>query len=216
MTSIHTRAALALVLFAGVLPAAHARPVTYAGGHLIVADHQANMNQLRYTYSPSFRWSASIGQLRVDGLDGIGETRLDYVRTSRLLGRWNAPTSQGNAFGWVGIGQRRHGGDSGTAQHAGFQLDWETRRVYTELTSEWHGGFGPDHRFDTASFGWAPYEHDHRRMAAWIVVMGMRTDGAADEKVMPVAMLRLFTTRWWLEAGANADGDPIINLMLNL
>ena len=225
-TILHARAATAFALFAlplcGLLlaTAASARPVSYADGHMFMADYQPDMQQASYTYSPSFRWSASVGQLRVDDLDGAAESRLDYVRSARLLRRWNGPASQGNAFGWVGVGHRRFdtasGRDSGTAWHTGFQLDWETRRVYTALTSEWHGGAGPDFRLDTASLGWAPYKHDHDRMATWFVVKGMRTEGAIDEDVMPVGMLRFFTARWWVEIGATADGEPIANLMLNL
>ena len=225
-TPLHARAATAFALIAASLcglllaPAASARPVSYADGHMFMADYQPDMQQVSYTYSPSFRWSGSVGQLRVDELDGVDESRLTYVRSSRLLRRWNAPASQGNAFGWVGVGHRRFdtgtGRESGTAYHAGFQLDWETRRVYTSVTSEWHGGVGPGYRLDTASLGWAPYKHDHDRMATWLVLKGMRTEGAIDEDVMPVAMLRFFTARWWVEIGANADGEPLANLMLNL
>jgi hypothetical protein len=29
-------------------------------------------------------------------------------------------------------------------------------------------------------------------------------------------MLRFFTTRWWFEVGADGDGKPLANLMINL
>lgn len=181
-----------------------------------MADHGADMDLLSYTYSPSFRWSGSVGRLHVDDLQTAGDSRLDYVRVSHLVKRWNGPASQGNAFIWGGLGHRRTDVASGTERHLGLQLDWETRRVYTSVISEWHGGAGPDYRLDAVALGWAPYEHDLDRMATWFVVKGMRTQGALDDDWKPVGVLRLFTARWWLEVGADGDGQPVANLMLNL
>jgi hypothetical protein len=193
-----------------------ARPISYAGGHMLMADHQSDMDQWSYAYSPSFRWSASLGELRLDETGGHDELTLRYVRASRLLKRWNLPAAQANVFVWGGLGQvdLRHG-SSGSARHVGFQADYETRRIYTSFVSELHEGTGGSRRFDTASIGWAPYEHDIDRMAAWIVVKGLRTSDAVDDPIKGATMLRLFTPRWWLEAGVDTDGQPLGNIMIN-
>ncbi|HEY7906096.1 MAG TPA: hypothetical protein VIC53_04145, partial [Wenzhouxiangella sp.] len=47
---------------------AWARPVTYTGGKVVIADVQPNMKAWRYGYSPSFRWSTSVGGLYLDDL----------------------------------------------------------------------------------------------------------------------------------------------------
>ena len=193
-----------------------ARPISYAGGHMLMAEHQADMDLVSYTYSPSFRWAASAGALRVDGLERSDSLELGYVRAAHLLHRWNLPSAQANAFAWGGLGEGRTALGSGLARHVGLQLDYETRRVYTSLVTELHEGDGWSHRFDTAAIGWAPYEHDIDRIATWIVVKGSRTSNAVDDDVKPAAVLRFFTTRWWLEVGADADGRPLANLMLNL
>lgn len=210
-----TRGLQALALFALSLPVL-ARPVSYAGGHMFMADHLPDMDALSYTYSPSSRWSASVGALRVDELARSGRLDLDYVRASRLLHRWNLPSAQANAFGWVGLGNARTESDSGLGRHVGVQLDYETRRIYTSFVSELHEGVGYSNRFDTAAIGWAPYAHDVDRVATWIVLKGQRSSGAIDDRVKPSAVLRLFTTRWWLEVGADGDGRPVANVMLNL
>lgn len=207
-----------LVALAGLLPAApaHARPISYADGHMLMADHQADMDQWSYTYSPSFRWSGSVGLLRLEGLERTSQLELGYLRAAHLARRWNLPTAQANAFVWGGLGEGRTALGSGLARHIGLQVDYETRRVYTSFVSELHEGDGWSHRLDTAAIGWAPYAHDVDRMATWIVLKGSRTTNAVDDSVKPAAMLRFFTTRWWLELGADADGRPLANLMLNL
>ena len=204
-------AAVALAL-AGPLTA---RPISYADGHMLMAESDTDAFHASYTYSPSFRWSASVGTLRHDGLGRSGRLSLDYVRAARLLHRWNLPTAQANAFGWVGAGRARTALGDGTARHAGLQVDYETRRVYTSFVSELHEGDGWSHRFDSASLGWAPYPHDIDRMATWFVLKGTRTTNADDRDVKGALVLRLFTTTWWVEAGADEDGRPLANLMLN-
>lgn len=200
------------LLFPATLPA---RPVSYAGGHMLMADHQPDMDQWSYTYSPSFRWSASVGQLRAEDLESTHELDLSYLRAARLLHRWNLPAAQANAFVWGGIGHGRTRHASGTARHLGLQIDYETRRVYTSLVSELHEGSGWSHRFDTAAVGWAPYAHDVDRMATWIVLKGMRATHTDEADIKAAAMLRLFTLNWWFEAGADEDGRPLVNLMFN-
>jgi hypothetical protein len=193
-----------------------ARPVSYADGHMLMVDHQADIDLVSYTYSPTFRWSVSAGGLRATDLARSETLELGYVRAARLLHRWNLPEAQANAFVWGGLGEGRTAFGSGLARHVGLQLDYETRRVYTSFVSELHEGSGWSHRFDTAAVGWAPYAHDVDRVATWIVLKGMRTTHAVDDTVKPAAALRFFTTRWWLEVGADADGRPLANLMLNL
>lgn len=205
--------ALAALLAAGGLAA---RPVSYAGGHMLMIDHQSDLDQWSYTYSPSFRWSVSAGRLRLEGLERTGSLDLRYARAARLLHRWNLPTAQANAFAWAGLGEARTGLGTGAARHLGLQLDYETRRIYTAFVSELHEGEGWSHRLDTASLGWAPYPHDVDRMATWFVLKGMRATNAREREVKPAAVLRLFTPRWWLEVGTDADGKPLANLMLNL
>ena len=208
-------AVLAAVALALASTAA-ARPISYADGHMLMAESDTDAFHASYTYSPSFRWSASLGTLRHDDLGRTGRLSLGYVRAARLLHRWNLPTAQANAFGWIGMGHARTDLGDGTARHVGVQVDYETRRVYTSFVTELHESDGWSHRFDTAAIGWAPYAHDIDRVATWVVLKGMRTTNALDDEVKPVAVLRFFTTRWWLEVGTDADGRPLANVMVNL
>ena len=215
MPRILSTGLMALAGIAFAMPSL-ARPISYAGGHMLMAEHEPDLDRFSHTYSPSFRWSVSAGGLRATDLDRSDELELGYVRASRLLHRWNLPSAQANAFVWGGIGEGRTGLGTGLARHAGLQLDYETRRIYTSLVSELHEGDGWSHRFDTAALGWAPYAHDIDRVATWVVLKGMRASNAKDDGIKPAAVLRFFTTRWWLEVGADADGRSLANVMLNL
>ena len=200
--------------------AAQARPVGYADGHMLMVDANEDVQQVAYTYSPSFRWSVSGGQARMERLEGVsGTTSVTFVRASRLLQRWNLPSAQGNAFVWAGVGNARYAGPAAglgnDVWHAGLQLDFETRRIYTALVSEYFAAEGWHLRSDVASFGVAPYEHDMDRMATWIVLKAKRTSGMRMDEVNRELALRFFTSTWWIDAGIDQDGRPALNLMFN-
>ncbi|TVQ27807.1 MAG: hypothetical protein EA370_17565 [Wenzhouxiangella sp.] len=193
-----------------------ARPITYTGGQVLVAEAQADQWQARYTYSHSFRYSTSVGYLSMDDLRRTGELDLAYARLAWLARRWNQPNSQGNLFLWGGLGHARTDLGSGVGRHVGFQADWETRRIYTAAVSELHDGAGWRHRNDTVSLGLAPFEHDFERTAVWLVGKGMRTVGAVEDKPKAALVLRLFNPSWWLEAGVDSNGKPLAFFMINL
>ncbi|HAI58333.1 MAG TPA: hypothetical protein DCM32_00435 [Xanthomonadaceae bacterium] len=205
-------AALAVLAIA---PPTLARPITYTGGTVMRADTHADGHHVRLTHSHTFRWSSSVGTIRYDGLARTGELDIEYVRVAHLAHRWNFPTAQGNAFIWGGVGHARTRLGSGFSPHVGLQLDYETRRIYTAFNSDLYEGDGWSHRMDVATIGWAPYEHDIDRLATWIVVRGTHTTNAAESGVMAQAILRFFTPTWWLEVGADENGEPLAGLMIN-
>ncbi len=205
-------AALALLAIA---PSAHARPITYTGGTMLMAETTDDGSHASLTRSHSFRWATSVGVLRHDDLGRTGELDLEYVRVAHLVRRWNFPEAQGNAFVWVGAGHARTDVGSGFSPHVGLQVDYETRRIYTAFNSDLYEGDGWSHRMDMVTLGWAPYEHDIDRLATWIVVRGTHTTNADDSGVVGQAFLRFFTPKWWLEVGADEDGQPLAGLMIN-
>lgn len=203
---------LALLAFAS---AAHARPIGYAGGQMLMLDASDDLQQLSVTHAPSFRYAFAAGHLRAADLTGADDTlSTTYLRAAILAKRWNLPRAQANVFVWGGLGSARYAGADGS-RHIGAQVDYETRRIYTSLVSELHEGSGFSYRFDTAAVGIAPYEHDMERMASWIVLKAKHTSNARDTSLKPEIAWRMFTAKWWLDAGIDADGKPSINLMLN-
>lgn len=196
-------------------PDAQARPVTYTGGQVLVADIQPNLTAWRYGYSGSFRWSVSAGGLHLRELADEGQLDVNYLRAARLVKRWNWPKAQANFFVWGGAGYGRTDLSNDLSGHVGFQADFETRRIYTSIISEHHEGAHWRYRMDTVSLGYAPYEHDFNRMATWVVLKGMRTTHTLKDKPKAALMLRFFNPTWWLEAGIDNDGQLLGNVMFN-
>lgn len=191
-----------------------ARPVTWPGGQSFMVEGSANEWHWQYAWSGSFRWSLGAGGLYHDKLERIGALNTEFVRGTRLLWRNNTPISQANLFGWAGVGYARTELGHGASRHIGFQADYETRRIFTALSSELHEGRRFSHRLDTAAIGVAPYEHDWDRTAFWVVLKGMRNSSALDTATAAV-LLRWFTPRWWFEIGADEDRKPLGHLMIN-
>ena len=192
-----------------------ARPVTYTGGQVLISEFEPNKTAWRYGYSPSFRWSASVGGLYLDGVADNPELNVTYVRAARLAKRWNWPTAQANLFVWGGVGVADTGLASKASGHLGFQADFETRRIYTSLVSEHHEGSGWRYRTDTLALGLAPYEHDFERPALWVVLKGMRQTHTLKDDPKAALMLRLFNPTWWFEAGIDDQGQLLGNVMVN-
>jgi hypothetical protein len=63
------------------------------------------------------------------------------------------------------------------AWNAGAQADYETRRIYASLKTDYHDSSAFSHRIDTLQLGLAPYEHDYESLATWFVVQGRRYTG---------------------------------------
>jgi len=192
-----------------------ARPVTYTGGQVLVVEMHPDSVAWRYGYSGSFRWSASVGGLYVDDFQGRESLDVNYVRSARLVKRWNWPKAQANVFVWGGVGHAQTMSQSDISGHAGFQADFETRRIYTSVISEHHEGPNWRYRTDSVALGFAPYEHDFDKTALWLVVKGTRATHSKDDDPRSALMLRLFNPKWWLEVGVHDNGDLLGNVMFN-
>ncbi len=214
MSLIRTCAALACLLPA----VAVAKPIAYQGGTAVMGEYGAGtMQEFQVFYAPSYRWSVGAAQLRLDADDDRYSRDISYVRGNLLLKRWNLPRAQGNLFAWGGVG-RATGSDFGgttTSANAGFQADYETRRVYTSLRSDLHYSRHFSHRVDTLQLGWAPYAHDYESMATWLLFQVRDYTGDLYSGLEPALLVRLFKGPAWIEAGATTDGHLQAMVMFN-
>jgi len=196
---------------------AEAKPIAYAKGTTVMAEYGAGtMNELQLFYAPRYFYSAGIGHLALQS-DIDSRTRdITYARLNYLAKRWNGEGSQGNIFVWGGAG-RAHVGGAGNvfAWNAGAQADYETRRLYASLKTDFHEASAFSHRIDTLQVGIAPYEHDYDTLATWFVVQGRRYTGDIHDGTEWAFLLRLFKGNAWIEAGATTDGNIQAMLMFN-
>jgi hypothetical protein len=207
--------ALAFLAPAGV---AHSKPIAYANGTTVMAEYGAGtMNEAQVFYAPKYSWSLGAGYLELSS--DITDTRreITYARANYLVKRWNLESAQANVFAWGGVGSayvsESHSHEA--AWNAGGQADYETRRVYGSIKTDWHRASVFTHRIDTLQLGLAPYEHDFDTLATWFVVQGRRYSGGIHDGTEWALMLRLFRKGAWLEAGATMDGKLQAMAMFN-
>ncbi|WP_300614842.1 hypothetical protein [Dokdonella sp.] len=210
------RAAVLLCACAAV--AAQAKPIAFADGTTVMAEYGAGtMVEAQAFYAPSYRFSAGGGWLRLDS-DLERRTReIGYVRANYLLKRWNLESAQANVFVWGSLGRSEGNefGGSRLARNAGFQLDYETRRVYAAMKSDLWESTAFSHRIDTVQLGLAPYAHDYRDLATWFVVQARRYTGQIHRGTETAFLLRLFKGGAWVEAGVTGEGKPQVMAMFN-
>ena len=209
----------ALALTAALLPlTGSAKPIAFAHGTTVMAEYGAGtMEELQIFHAPKFSYSVGGGYLALESAIDGQSTEITYARVNYLAKRWNHEASQANVFVWGGIGSASTDKVSGNqfAWNAGFQVDYETRRVYASLKSDLHESSGFSHRIDTLQLGFAPYEHDYDDVATWFVVQGRRYTGEVFDGTEWALLLRLFKSNKWIDVGATADGKLQAMFMFN-
>ncbi len=198
--------------------AAVAKPIAFAHGTTVMAEYGAGtMTEVQAFYAPSYRWSFGGGHLALDGELDDRTRDITYLRVNYLPKRWNLPAAQANVFVWGGVGRASAGADGSdlTSWNAGGQFDYETRRVYASLRTDWHETSAFSHRIDTLQLGFAPYPHETNQLAVWFVVQAREITGGLTDGTEVAALLRLFKRNAWVEAGVTQDGKLQAMLMFN-
>jgi hypothetical protein len=219
MNCTFRRVLCALPLLAGFLPGfAAAKPIAFAHGTTVMVEYGAGtMEEAQAFHAPRYDLSAGVGYLALDSQGGELSRDILYGRINYLFKRWNLENAQGNVFGWGGVGRAGTGTDEEDlfTWNAGAQVDYETRRVYASLKTDFFETSVFSHRIDTLQLGIAPYKHDYSSLATWIVVQGRRYTGGIRSGTEWALMLRLFKRGAWIEAGPTLDGKLQAMLMVN-
>jgi hypothetical protein len=198
--------------------AANAKPIAFANGTTVMAEYGAGtMEEVQAFYAPYYWLSLGGGYLHLDS-DSIHRTRdISYVRGNYLVHRWNLEDAQGNLFVWGGLGSATGNDFRGSKfdRDAGFQADYETRRIYASLMSDLHESSAYSHRIDTLQLGIAPYAHDYEDLATWLVFQTRHYTGEIHRGAESAALVRLFKGGAWIEAGVTTSGKPQVMAMFN-
>jgi hypothetical protein len=220
MRALHQRslAFIALAAMTFVTHTAHTKPIAFANGITVMAEYGAGtMTEVQGFYAPSYRYSVG-GDYLVLRSD-LDNSRRDirYARFNYLPKRWNMEAAQANIFTWGSLGSAHvsETRDNVFAWNAGGQFDYETRRVYGSLRTDYHGSSLYHHRIDTLQLGLAPYKHDYQTLALWFVVQARQYTGGIYDGVEWAGLLRLFKRNTWVEAGLTQDGKLQTMLMFN-
>lgn len=197
---------------------APAKPIAYAHGTTVMAEYGAGtMNEAQIFHAPAYFWSTGLGYTELDSALTDRRREITYARFNYLVKRWNLEAAQANIFTWGGAGNAYVSETNGHefTWNAGAQFDYETRRVYSSLKTDYFRSSAFSHRIDTLQLGIAPYEHDVDTVATWFVVQGRRYSGGIFDGTEWALLLRLFKKGAWIEAGATTDGKLQAMAMVN-
>jgi hypothetical protein len=208
------RIALALALAAST--AAEAHPVTYPGNLMTMVEVDRNWLDTNawYTFAP--RHAAGVGFMKLRNDAGTIRREVPNLHYNYRLARWNMPDAQANIYLQAGLGKATGTGFTGarTTFMPGFQVDYETRWIYTAY--KWHTvrASGFSHDFHNAQAGFAFHAGEYDEWSPWFILdVRKATDLGMKTEVTPT--LRLIHKDLFFEAGA-VDGKRLrLNLMLN-
>lgn len=195
-----------------------AKPIAFANGTTVMVENGAGtMVEVQAYYAPRAWWSIGGGWLQLQSSDGHKQRHIQYARANYLAKRWNLPDAQGNVFLWGGLG-RATGNDfpgSVLTRDVGFEVDYETRWVYTSLQSDLHESNRFSHRIDTAQLGIAPYAHHYGGLATWFVVQERHYTGGLFSGTETALLVRFFKGGTWVEVGSTTHGKLQAMAMFN-
>jgi hypothetical protein len=209
--------AVAVALWLGSASAA-AKPIAFSHGTTVMAEYGGGtMKEAQVFYAPKYFLSLGPGYLELASDIDHRRREITYARVNYLAKRWNMDAAQANVFVWGGAGQAYVSeiNDHDFTGNAGAQVDYETRRVYASLKTDWYEASSFSHRIDTLQLGLAPYEHDYDKLATWAVVQARRYTGEIHDGTEWALLLRLFKGGGWIEAGVTDDGKLQAMAMVN-
>jgi len=195
-----------------------AKPIAFTGGSTVMAEYGAGtMEELQFFYAPRYDFSYGGGHLRLESDETTKTRNITYARLNYLAHRWNLDDAQANIFVWGGMGGATGNTFSGSVftGNAGAQADYETRRVYASLKTDWQGSSEFSHRIDTLQLGFAPYRHDYGGLATWILLQARDYTGGIHSGTETALLLRLFKGGVWVEAGVTNGGKVQAMAMFN-
>jgi hypothetical protein len=211
-----TSAIAALVL--AIPLGACAKPIAFADGTTVMLEYGAGtMTEAQIFYAPRFDLSLGGGHVEFDSAESSAVERITYARVNYLAHRWNLSDAQANIFVWGGLGAATGNRFSGSelAANAGAQFDFETRRIYASLKTDWQRANSFEHRVDTLQLGFAPYKHDYETLATWFVYQAREYTGGIYGGVEQALLLRLFKGGAWVEAGITSTHHLQAMIMVN-
>jgi len=197
---------------------ANAKPIAFAHGTTVMAEYGAGtMKEAQVFYAPKYFLSLGAGYLELDSDIDDRRREITYGRLNYLVKRWNREAAQANVFVWGGAGEAyiSESNDHEFTGNAGAQFDYETRRVYASLKTDWYEASSFSHHIDTLQLGLAPYKHDYEKLATWVVVQARQYSGEIHDGTEWALLLRLFKGGGWIEAGVTDDGKLQAMAMVN-
>jgi len=207
------RRAVAALLLAGA-GAVQAGPMGFKDSQMAMGDFGPRWREAWINHAFTARDALGAGGLTMRSDDDRLRREIAEVNYTRLVHRINLPHAQANAWFVMGVGGLRGNDFAGTRTlwAPGLQLDYETTRVYVAAFARLYRADGVNHDYAALRAGFSFYNVEYEQTQPWLVLEARRMRGLS-EQVEWTPMLRLINKGWFVEAGANQEGDARFNVM---
>lgn len=194
--------------------AASAAPMGFKDSVMTMGDFSQNWRETWVNYALTARDAVGVGGVDLRSDDRRKKRTLVEFNYTRLLKRWNLQDAQANVWLFAGAGEVRGNDFPGSrwVYTPGFQIDFETTRVYLAATARMYRAAGLNHDFASVRAGFSFYEVDYDQTQPWLVLEARRMRGLSD-KTEITPMLRLIHNRYFVELGVNNSRQARANFM---
>jgi hypothetical protein len=193
---------------------AQAAPMGFKDSWMTMGDFSKTYRELTANYALTPRDAIGLTSTYMQ-TDNKSQSQMNNELTyTRLLKRWNMPDAQANIWFIGGVGETRGNFFNGAKAtlSPGFQADYETTRLYASANARIYVADGITNNIVSARTGFSFYEANYDETQPWIIVEARRMSMVSNAyEVTP--MLRLIHSRFFVEAGANLDGQPRLSFM---
>jgi hypothetical protein len=201
-----------------VASVAHARPLSYPGGSMVMLDNDAMQNSVFVGYTVDPKNAFAYRFLH----DRETDSNFHGAQWNHLIKRWNNPDSQGNlyvqsAIGMVDLQKNRTGDAWQPGAVTGLQADWEDRRWFVSYENKVRIAEDDAWRnfSQSARVGVAPYVAEFGSVHTWLMVQFDHRP-QQDDHFTTTPLVRMFYDSYLVEAGYNIDEKtPLLNVMLH-
>lgn len=190
---------------------AHAKPVSYVGGTMIMQENDESAHTLAVDYTINPRVAVGAFAKRERGeVNGDNYTTAG-PQVNLLIKRWNFDDAQGNIYTSHGAGVAKLDGHSQFAAWSSVLADFETRRVFTSYEARYLSAGDIDHAFSQkARVGVAPYVGNYDEVNPWLMLQVDNHPTKIDNFVV-TPLVRVFYGTNLVEAGYSSNNTIMFN-----
>ena len=185
-----------------------AHPVSYKDAYGIMPTIMSERRDLELNYSFTASQAIGLSLIQIEQLEGDAEFLIP--RYNQRIYRRNKIDSQLNVYLNLGLGSEINRDSGGATLLTGFQTDYETRRIYTLLSTEYlQNEGGEDCGSSRYRFGVAPYLADFESLHTWLIAQ-VDYNPELSESLMFSPVVRFFYKNYLLEVGSSLDGQLFV------
>jgi hypothetical protein len=185
-------------------------PVSFKGGYGVMPAYNRDWHDVQVNYSLSNHEAIGVSSFYRDGRNSRSEFGIGQY--NQILRRWNESDAQANVNASIGFGGRHDSVEGeGVAAYGALEGDYETRRVYGQLSAETLQS-KDSVRFSRyrGRMGIAPYLASFESLQTWLVLQ-VDYMPEMDESLRITPMGRFFYGGFILEAGVSLeDSIPFV------